>query len=94
MAGWPLGHQAGEAHMKPLGRRIVVERDPTLEQYGSLVIPETARTKPQAGRVIAVGAEVDTVRMGDRVLFGRHSMIEVDGVGLVLWEKDVMGVLE
>ena len=80
--------------MKPLGRRVLVEREPTLERYGSLIIPETARTKPQAGRVIAVGDQVTTVAVGDTVLFGKHATLDVEGVGVFLWEQDIIGRIE
>ena len=80
--------------MKLLGRRVLVVREVTQEQYGSLIIPERARTKPQQGRVSRIGPGVTTVAVGDRVLFGKHAALEVDGVGVLLWENDIMVVLD
>lgn len=80
--------------MKLLGRRVLVVREKTQESYGSIVIPEQARTKPQQGLVSRIGPQVTTVMVGDRVLFGKHAALEVDGVGVLLWEQDIMVVLD
>ncbi len=80
--------------MTPLGRRVVVERDPTLEKVGSIIIPEKARRKPQMGKVTAIGDAVTTLKVGDVVLFGKHSALDVEGAGCFIWEADVMAVLK
>jgi chaperonin GroES len=92
---------------RPLHDRVVVRR---LEQEsktaGGIIIPDTAKEKPQEGEVIAVGpgARDDSgkilpldVKAGDRVLFGKWSGTEVkiDGVDyLIMKESDLLGVLE
>jgi chaperonin GroES len=92
---------------RPLHDRVVVRR---LEQEektaGGIIIPDTAKEKPQEGEVIAVGpgarGEDGTlhpldVKAGDRVLFGKWSGTEVkiDGEELIIMkESDIMGVIE
>jgi chaperonin GroES len=91
---------------RPLHDRVVVERiDAEAKSAGGILIPDTAREKPQQGKVIAVGPggrdesgkliPID-VKAGDRVLFGKWSGTEVkiDGVEyLIMKESDIMGVL-
>ena len=91
---------------RPLHDRVVVERiDAEAKTAGGIIIPDTAKEKPQEGKVIAVGPggrdengkliPID-IKVGDRVLFGKWSGTEVkiDGVELLIMkESDVMGVL-
>jgi chaperonin GroES len=91
---------------RPLHDRIVVERiDAEAKTAGGIIIPDTAREKPQQGKVLAVGSggrdeggkliPVD-VKAGDRVLFGKWSgtEVEIDDVEyLIMKESDIMGVL-
>ena len=91
---------------RPLHDRVVVERiDAEAKTAGGIIIPDTAKEKPQEGKVIAVGPggrdeagkliPID-VKPGDRVLFGAWSGTEVklDGVEyLIMKEGDIMGVL-
>ena len=91
---------------RPLHDRVVVERiDAEAKSAGGIIIPDTAKEKPQEGKVIAVGPggrdesgkliPID-VKAGDRVLFGKWSGTEVkiDGVEyLIMKESDIMGVL-
>jgi chaperonin GroES len=91
---------------RPLHDRVVVTRiDAEDKTAGGIIIPDTAKEKPQEGKVIAVGPggrdesgkliPID-VKAGDRVLFGKWSGTEVkiDGVEyLIMKESDVMGVL-
>src|SRR6201993_1480909 len=92
---------------RPLHDRVVVKRINAEEKSaGGIIIPDTAREKPQQGEVTAVGPggrdesgkliPID-LKVGDRVLFGKWSGTEVklDGVEyLIMKESDVMGVLE
>jgi chaperonin GroES len=92
---------------RPLHDRVVVKRiDAEEKTAGGIIIPDTAKEKPQQGEVIAVGpgnrdetgklTPID-LKVGDRVLFGKWSGTEVklDGVEyLIMKESDVMGVLE
>src|SRR3984893_17455609 len=92
---------------RPLHDRVVVKRiDAEEKTPGGIIIPDTAKEKPQQGEAIAVGPggrdeagkliELD-VKVGDRVLFGKWSGTEgkIDGVEyLIMKESDIMGVLE
>jgi chaperonin GroES len=91
---------------RPLHDRVVVKRiDAEEKTAGGIIIPDTAKEKPQQGEVIAVGpGERDEagklvpidVQVGDRILFGKWSGTEVkiDGVEyLIMKESDVMGIL-
>ena len=91
---------------RPLHDRVVVRRIEAEEKSaGGIIIPDTAKEKPQQGEIIAVGPggrdetgkliPID-VQAGDRVLFGKWSGTEVkiDGVEyLIMKESDIMGVL-
>jgi len=92
---------------RPLHDRVVVRRiDAEEKTAGGIIIPDTAKEKPQQGEIIAVGsgARDETgkinpldVKVGDRVLFGKWSGTEVkiDGQDLLIMkESDIMGVLE
>ena len=91
---------------RPLGDRVLVRRVEEEEKTkGGIIIPDTAKEKPQEGEVIAVGpgARDDNgkiqpldVKNGDRILFGKWSGTEVkiDGEDLmVMKESDIMGVI-
>ena len=92
---------------RPLHDRVVVKRIEAEEKSaGGIIIPDTAKEKPQQGEVVAVGPggrdeagkliPID-VKAGDRILFGKWSGTEVkiDGVEyLIMKESDIMGVLE
>ena len=92
---------------RPLHDRILVRRvDAEEKSKGGIIIPDTAKEKPQEGEVVAVGpgARNDKgelvaldVKAGDRILFGKWSGTEVkiDGEDLLIMkETDVMGVIE
>jgi chaperonin GroES len=93
--------------MRPLRDRIVVERVEEQEQrIGGIIIPDTAREKPQQGRVIAVGTgrvndkgdvfPLD-VKEGDTILFGKYAGTEIKIEGkeyLIIREDEVLGVVE
>src|SRR5579871_540814 len=91
---------------RPLHDRVVVERiDAEAKSAGGIIIPDTAKEKPQQGKIVGVGPggrddhgkliPID-IKVGDRVLFGKWSGTEVkiDGVEyLIMKESDIMGVL-
>ena len=92
---------------RPLHDRVVVRRlDAEEKTKGGIIIPDTAKEKPQEGEVIAVGpgARDETgnltpldLKAGDRVLFGKWSGTEVRIEGedlLIIKESDIMGVIE
>lgn len=92
---------------RPLGDRVLVKRvEEETKSKGGIIIPDTAKEKPQEGEIIAVGPggrdedgeriEMD-LKVGDRILFGKWSGTEVKIDGddlLIMKESDVMGVLE
>jgi chaperonin GroES len=93
--------------IKPLGDRVLVLRiDEESKTSGGIIIPDTAKEKPQEGKVIAVGpGKVDEsgkripmdLKKGDRVLFGKYAgnEIKIDGVEhLIMREDDILGVIE
>ena len=94
-------------NFRPLGDRVLVRRvEEEAKTKGGIIIPDTAKEKPQEGEVVAVGpgARDDAgklvaldVKKGDRVLFGKWSGTEVkiDGQDLLIMkESDIMGVIE
>src|SRR5436305_13646662 len=92
---------------RPLHDRVVVERvDAEAKSAGGIIIPDTAKEKPQQGKVVAVGPggrdengkliPID-LKVGDQVLFGKWSGTEVKIDGkelLIMKESDIMGVLD
>ncbi len=94
-------------NIRPLHDRIIVERvEEETKTAGGLIIPDTAKEKPQEGRVIAVGKGKKTedgkvlpldVKVGDKILFGKYSGTEIKVEGkeyLMMREDDVLGVVE
>jgi chaperonin GroES len=93
--------------IRPLQDRVIIKRIEEGEQIrGGIIIPDSAREKPQEGEVIAVGAgkKLDSgdrvaldVKEGDRVLFGKYAGTEVkldDEEYLIMREDDILGVIE
>jgi len=95
------------AHIKPLGDRVLVQ--PIEEQEvkkGGIIIPDTAKEKPQEGKIIALGTgKVDDkgkkiafeVKKGDRVLIPKYGGQEVkiaDETYLLIKEEDILGIIE
>ncbi len=97
---------ASKLQLKPLADRVVVKKlDAEDKTSGGIVLPDTAKEKPQQGEVLAVGAgrldEKGTrqpleVKVGDKVLFAKYSGTEVKFEGteyLILAEKDILAVI-
>jgi len=93
--------------VKPLHDRILIKRVEEKETVkGGIIIPDTAKEKPQEGEVIAVGSGKRTdegkiialdVKAGDRILFGKYSGTEIkidDQEYLIIREDEVLGILE
>jgi chaperonin GroES len=94
-------------NFRPLHDRVVIRRIESNDRTpGGIIIPDTAKEKPQEGEVIAIGpgARDETgrmqpldVRVGDRILFGKWSGTEVRIAGeeyLIMKESDILGVLD
>jgi len=93
--------------IKPLNDRVLVLRIEEEEKTsGGIIIPDTAKEKPQEGKIVAMGpGKIDEsgkrlpldVKKGDRVLFGKYAgnEIKIDGVEhLIMREDDILGVIE
>lgn len=80
--------------MRVLGRRVLIRPAPHAEKIGLIVVPERAKQTPQEGIVEAIGDQVTTIRLGERVLYGRYTGVSVDGGRLLLWDRDVMAILD
>ena len=87
--------------VKPLADRVIVEAAAAEEKTASgIIIPDTAKEKPQRGKVIAVGSgkkdEPITVKVGDSVLYGKYSGTEINIEGkdlLIMRESDIYAVI-
>jgi chaperonin GroES len=98
--------RATKMTLRPLHDRVLIKRrDQDDDKHGSLIIPDSAKEKPQEGQVVAVGPggrdeagkliPID-IKTGDRVLFGKWSGTEIKLDGeelLIMKESDIMGVL-
>jgi chaperonin GroES len=97
---------ATKTALRPLHDRLLVKRlEDGEEKHGSIFIPDSAKEKPQEGKVIAAGTGKVTedgkklpldVKAGDRILFGKYSGSEVKLNGkeyLIMREEDVLGIL-
>jgi chaperonin GroES len=93
--------------IRPLQDRVIVKRIEEEEKSkGGIIIPDTAKEKPQEGKVIAVGkGKVNEdgklipldVKVNDRILFGKYSGSEINIDGdehLIMREEDILGVIE
>ena len=93
-------------NIRPLHDRLIIQRlDEGEQKVGGIIIPDTAKEKPQQGKVIAAGAgkirddgkrQPPDVKAGDHILFGKYSGQEVrlDGEDyLIMREEDVLGVI-
>lgn len=91
--------------IKPLGNRVLVQRSKAQTTKGGILLPDSAQEKPKEGVVIAAGPgklneegqlEPNSVKVGDRVLFGSYAGTEVkhlDEDYLILSEDDILGIL-
>jgi chaperonin GroES len=93
--------------LRPLHDRVLIKRlEEQDEKHGSIIIPDSAKEKPQEGKVIAAGTGRVTedgktvpltVKTGDHILFGKYSGSEVKVNGeelLIMKEEDILGILD
>jgi chaperonin GroES len=88
-------------NVKPLADRVLVEpAEAEVKTAGGIIIPDTAKEKPQRGKVIAVGTgkkdEPMTVKVGDTILYGKYSGTEIaiDGTDyLIMKESDIYAII-
>lgn len=93
--------------IRPLQDRVIVKRvDEEAKSKGGIFIPDTAKEKPQEGKIVAVGkgkagddgkiTPLD-VKVNDRILFGKYSGTEINFDGeehLIMREEDILGIIE
>ena len=81
----------------PLGKRVLVQRvEETNTTSSGIIIPDNAKEKPSRGEVVAVSSEVNELKNGDEVIFGKYSgnEISLDGeLYIVLDVDDVFGII-
>jgi len=88
-------------NIKPLADRVIVEAAQAEQKTaGGIIIPDTAKEKPQRGTVVAVGAgkkdEPMTVKTGDSVLYGKYAGTEINYEGkdyLIMKESDILAII-
>jgi chaperonin GroES len=93
--------------IRPLGDRVVVKAlEKDKQERGGLIIPDTAKEKPQEGEVVAAGKGKTTdegkllmmdVKVGDKVLYGKYSGTEIKLDGeeyLIMHQEDILGILD
>ena len=93
--------QTMSLNIKPLADRVLVEPAPAEEKTASgIIIPDTAKEKPQRGTVVAVGPgkkdEPTTVKAGDTVLYGKYAGTEINVEGtdyLIMRESDILAIV-
>ncbi len=90
-----------KVNFKPLADRVLVEPAAAEEKTASgIIIPDTAKEKPQQGKIVAIGTgkkdEPINVKVGDQVLYGKYSGTEVTidgGEYLIMKESDIYGII-
>ncbi|MDP8200714.1 MAG: co-chaperone GroES [Candidatus Tenebribacter burtonii] len=87
--------------LKPLDDRVVIEVTELEEKnVGGIIIPDTAKEKPQIGKIIAVGTDEDLqelVKIGDKILYAKYGGTEVDIEDkklLIISRSDILAVIE
>lgn len=93
--------------IRPLGDRVLVKPvEKEHQERGGLIIPDTAKEKPQEGEIVAVGKGKTSdegkvlpmdVKVGDRVLYGKYSGTEIkidDQEHLIMHQDDILGILD
>jgi chaperonin GroES len=103
----PVAKRRGSMKIRPLQDRVIIKRIEEEEKSkGGIIIPDTAKEKPQEGKVVGVGKGKSDengklipleVKVNDRVLFGKYSGTEINIDGeehLILREEDILGIIE
>lgn len=84
-------------NFQPLGKRVLIERvEETKTTATGIIIPDNAKEKPLSGKILAVGKEVEDIKVGDTVIFAKYGGTEItldDKKFLVLNVDDVLGIL-
>ncbi len=87
--------------IKPLDKRVVIEKKEAEEKsVGGIILPDSAKEKPQTGKIVAVGSDEDLkklVKVGDEILFSKYGGTEVKLDGkeyMILSQDDILAVIE
>ncbi|RUM62765.1 MAG: co-chaperone GroES [Sulfurospirillum sp.] len=84
-------------NFKPLGDRLLIQRvEESNTTASGIIIPDNAKEKPSKGKVIAIGSEVEDIKVDDTVVFGKYSGNEIvlDGEEYLIMESsDIFGIL-
>ncbi len=87
-------------NIRPLGERVIILPTPAVEKTASgIIIPDTAKEKPQQGTVVAVPTEKDSpvsLKVGDLVLYGKYAGTEITYEGsdyLIMSQEDILAVI-
>ena len=87
--------------IRPLADRVLVLPKPAEQKVGGIIIPDTAKEKPQRGKVVAVGNgtkdEAMVLKAGDEVLYGKYAGTEIEDDSqkyLIMRQSDVLAVVE
>ena len=103
-----MAETATKIKIQPLGDRVIIKAlEPKEVRKGGIIIPETAKEKPQEGEVVAVGkgrvlengsVQAPEVKVGDKVLYGKYSGNEIttkDGQELLIMkEEDILAIIK
>ncbi len=85
-------------NFQPLGNRVLVERVEDAQTTASgIIIPDNAKEKPSQGKIIAVGGDVETISVGDVVVFGKYSGNEItlnSHAYLIMDADDIFGIIK
>lgn len=84
-------------NLKPLADRVVIKRiEAEAKTASGIVLPDTAKEKPEEGEVIEVGKDVKEVKKGDKVVFSKYSPSEIKKDGeeyLIVKEEEILAVI-
>lgn len=85
-------------NFQPLGNRVLVERQEEATKTASgIIIPDNAKEKPSQGSVVAISDEVENIKVGDSVVFGKYSGTELTleaKTYLVIETDDILGIIK
>lgn len=85
-------------NLQPLGKKVLIKRKPEMtETEGGIIIPDTLTEKPMVGDVVSIGDEVDKIKLGDKILFGKFAGVEIandaGGMFLVMDQSSILGII-
>ncbi|WP_345984957.1 co-chaperone GroES [Sulfurimonas sp. HSL-1656] len=85
-------------NFQPLGNRVLVERVEDAQTTASgIIIPDNAKEKPSQGKIVAIGGDVESIAVGDTVVFGKYSGNELSLDGkeyLIMDADDIFGIIK